>query len=355
MVFLASVLADDWTMYRGDAAATARTKTDLTAEHFKTVWEYKTDTGIFETSPIVAGNTVFAGASDDGFIAVNLQTGKLRWRHPLQTGITAPALFYGNNVFFGDTDGVFHCLDAQTGNERWTFSTKSAIDNSANVDTAARRVLVGSQSGSLYALEAATGKVVWEYKTGDQIRCFPTISERRCFVAGCDSHLHVIDLDTGKGVAKVPLDSPTGSTPLVAGDYVYFGTEGNEFLAVDWKRAEVRWRFAVKQAVRSPAALIDNTVIFGGFDKTVYALNIQDGKMIWQYRTKGRIEGGGVVTGESVFIPSGDSNLYEFDWKSGKLVKTIPATGKLLSSPAVLADGFILTTENSLLRIAAHR
>jgi outer membrane protein assembly factor BamB len=354
-------LADELFLYRGDAEATANFTADFSGAALKTAWQYPAGTGTFQAAPLVAGDTVYAGVSDDGFIAVDLQSGKLRWKFPLQTIFTAPAVYYkdktgnadGNaGVFVGGTDGILHSLDAQNGKERWKFDLKGTIDNSPNVDVQTQRLLAASQEGTLYALEAATGKTVWQYKTGDQIRCFPTISkERRCFVAGCDSLLHIIDLDTGKGIAKVPLDAPTGSVPLVAGNAVYFGTEGNEFLAVDWKSAKVLWRFPVKQAVRAPAALAGHLVLFGGFDKTVYALEASTGKLVWQYKTKGRIEGGAVVIGKRVYVPSGDSTLYEFDWQSGKLLKSFPQSGKLLTSPSVSADGISLTTGENLIQL----
>ncbi len=36
------------------------------------------------------------------------------------------------------------------------------------------------------------------------------------------------------------IDSPTGATPAVLGDYAYFGTQGSLFFAIDWKKAESR-------------------------------------------------------------------------------------------------------------------
>ena len=44
----------------------------------------------------------------------------------------------------------------------------------------------------------------------DQIRCFPTVLDDLGFVAGCDGHLHVIDLQRGESVGEVKIDSPTG-------------------------------------------------------------------------------------------------------------------------------------------------
>src|SRR3970282_491872 len=86
------------------------------------------------------------------------------------------------------------------------------------------KVLVGSQDGSLYCLNAAAGEPVWKYSIDNMIQCAPTVMENRCFLAGCDGKLHIIDLDRGEAVAKVEIQDPTNSTPAAAGDFVYFGT-----------------------------------------------------------------------------------------------------------------------------------
>jgi len=223
------------------------------------------------------------------------------------------------------------------------------IDNSPNIDVKTKRVLIGSQFGTLFALEAATGKLSWEYTTEDQIRCFPSIADRYCFVAGCDSHLHVVNLDTGKGLHRIPLESPTGSTPLLWKDVAFVGTEGNEFLAVDWQKEKILWRFKMKQSVRAPTAYQDGIVIVGGMDKAVYALDAATGKERWQFKTKGRIEGGAVIIGKRVFVPSSDSTLYVLDLQSGKQIDSLELTGKLLTAPAVADDRMFLATDEGVL------
>ena len=74
--------------------------------------------------------------------------------------------------------------------------TQAEIDACANFYKG--NVLVGSQDATLYCFGARTGKVIWKHQIEDQIRGSPTVVEDRCFVAGCDGKLHIIDLKTGK-------------------------------------------------------------------------------------------------------------------------------------------------------------
>jgi len=340
----------DWTLYRGDAGATGRVVEAVTlGNNLKIAWEHRLERGFFEASPIVAGNSVFIGSSHTGIQAFDLQTGTPQWTYKTERDIAAPAAYFEGLIFVGDVSGILHALDVATGEKKWTFNTRGTIDNSPNIDVQTKRVIIGSQHGTLFALEAATGKLVWEYETGDQIRCFPSISGRHCFVAGCDSYLHVINLDTGKGVHRIPLDSPTGSTPLVSENFAFVGTEGNEFLGIDWKQEKVLWRFEMRGGARAPAAYREGTIIVGGMDRIVYALNAKTGEERWRFSTRGRIEGGAVIVGNKVYVPSNDSSLYVLDFQSGRLIESIELTGRLTTSPAVVSHRIVIATDEGTL------
>ena len=92
-----------------------------------------------------------------------------------------------------------------------------------------------SQDATLYCLMAETGDLAWKHMIDDQIRCAPTIVDNRAFLAGCDGRLHIIDIDKGKPVDHVNIDAPTGVTPAVLNDHVFFGTEAGVFFGIDWK------------------------------------------------------------------------------------------------------------------------
>jgi len=351
IIGIAHVNATDWTLYRGDTGATGRAAETITiGDKLKIVWEERLEKGFFEASPIVFGDSIFVASSEAGMQAFDLKTGKPKWTFKTEKrDLAASAAYFEGLVFVGDVFGTLHALDAKTGERKWFFETKGTIDNSPNIDAQTKRVIIGSQAGTIFALEAATGAKVWEYETDDQIQCFPSILGRHCFVAGCDSYLHVINLDTGKRVHYISLESPTGATPLVTDDFAFVGTEGNEFLAIDWKQEKVLWRFEMRQGARAPAAYRDGIIVFGGMDRVVYALDAKTGEERWKFTTRGRIEGGAVIVGNKVYIPSNDSSLYVLDLKSGTRIESKELAGKLLTSPAVVANRIILATDDGVL------
>lgn len=369
----------DWSLYRGDERASALAANDVRLpKKLKILWEKRLETDWFQATPIIVHDRIFLGSTDEGFWAFSLKDGKEIWKYPVQYGVAVAAtyckVFSDRNagektdkkleptdeaeslelLCFGDSDGTLHAINALSGKFCWKFKTGGTIHNAPNFDLKTNRLLLASEDGSLYALNAVDGQSVWEYKSQDQIRCFPTILGRQCFVAGCDGNLHIIDLDNGTAIARVPLDAPTGSTPTVSGNRIFFGTEGNEFLAVQWKaeakNAEVIWRYKTPSIVRGPAAGKDDLIVFSGMDRTVQALDVETGKERWTFRTKGRMEySGPVIVDDRVYVPSSDSFLYVLDFRTGIKLDAIELSGKPLGSPAVVDGLLVIGTDDGVL------
>ncbi|HND56634.1 MAG TPA: PQQ-like beta-propeller repeat protein, partial [Pirellulaceae bacterium] len=189
----------------------------------------------------------------------------------------------------------------------------------------------------------------WKFAIADQIRCSPTIVENRAFVAGCDSKLHIIDLDSGKETATVEIQSPTGVTPAVLGDRVYFGTESATFFGIDWRKAEVVWSYQPdkgSQPFRSSPAVTKECIIFGGRNKRVQALDPQDGKELWSFTAKNRLDSSPVIVGDRAFIGSADGRLYALNTKTGEKVWQYEAGGGFAGSAAVSNERLVIANDN---------
>ncbi len=335
----------DWPLVRGDALATGVAQTTL-PDSPGLLWKFAIPKGRFTTTPIIVHGVIYLGELDGPFRAIDLANGHELWNFPSQVGFTATAAMRDGRLYVGDSDGIFHCLDAKDGKQLWKFESKAEIDSSANFYHDC--VLFGSQDSTLYCLRADTGQLVWKHAIADQIRCSPTVVEDRAFIAGCDARLHIIDLHNGQETGFVDIDAPTGSTPAVRGDIVYFGTEGGTFYAVDWKQAKEVWKFqdlAHTEPFRSSAALVPEAVIFGSNDKRVRALDPATKKTLWTFVARGRIEGSPVVVGSRVYFGATDGRLYGLDRATGKKQWEYEAGGEFIGSAAVAAQRLVIASD----------
>ncbi len=339
---------DAWPLFRGGPQSQGVYRGSL-PEKLTRRWQFRVPEGSFEATPTIAEGTVFIGDMDGTLYALDLQTGKQKWQWKNELGfVTAPA-YRHERLYLGDIGGDFFCIDAKTGKPVWHFTTDAEINSSANFD--AQHVLFGSQDATLYCLDQKTGKLIWKHVTADQIRCMPTIAADRCFVAGCDGAFHVIRRTDGKPLGEIAIDAPTGVTPAVKDDFVYFGHEGGVFFAVDWRSLKVVWKLEDERRrlpFRASPAVTDDRVVIAGHDKRVRALDRKTGEVKWTFTARGRFESSPVVCGNDVIIGGSDRRLYRLDLATGKKRWEYEVNGRFIGSPAVARGNVVIATDRGV-------
>jgi outer membrane protein assembly factor BamB len=345
----AGVRAADWPVFRGDALASGFVAGTL-PQKLDVLWKFAAQKqGGFEATAVIEGGAVYVGSLDGNFYAIDLMSGQKKWAFHTELGFSAAAGVRDGRVYVGDTDGKFYCFDAADGKVLWGYEANAEIDSAPNFYK--DLVLFGSQDATLYALEAKTGTLRWKYAIQDQIRCSPTVVEGRAFVAGCDGKLHVIDLEKGSESGSVGIESPTGATPAVRGDQLFFGTEAGTFFSIDWHEPKIVWTAKAErgQSFRSSAAVTAELAIVGARDKQVHAFRIVDGTQAWSFTTRSRVDSCPVVAGERVFVGSADGRLYGLNLKTGEKVWEYEAGGQFLASPAVASGRLVIGNQDGTL------
>ena len=341
-----------WLLFRGDAKS-AGVAVGKLPKDLEVVWEYEIKKGAIEGTPTIVGSPqqrVYIGDLDGRILAFDLKSGKLEWeiQLPDKLGFVTAPVFRNKRLYLGDIDGIFHCFDLD-GKEQWKFTTNGEIDSSANFYK--DLVLFGSQDSKLYALNADTGKVVWALETGDMVRCSITVVENRAFVAGCDGAFHIIDLDQGKEVGSVVIESPTGVTPAARGEFAFVGTEQAGFFAINWKTAKLEWKYDDPQGglpTRSIPAVSGKHVVFGASNRKVYSLNAESGQLNWSTVLKSKIVSSPVIVDGRVLVGSTDGRFYQLDLKTGKIVWEKELRGGIIGSPAVAFGRVVIATDRGV-------
>ena len=184
--------ADDWPMYRADAARSGYTA-EAIPNQLQLRWVFHT-----RHEPRTAWPSSERMRFDEAF----------------------QPIIVGDLVFFGSSaDDKVYALDAATGRQRWTFFTEGPI-RFAPVSWA-DRVFVASDDGWLYALRAADGKLLWKHRGG------PT-----------DQKL--------LGNERMVSRWPARGGPVVIEDTVYFAagiwpSDGIFLHAIDARSGDVKW------------------------------------------------------------------------------------------------------------------
>jgi len=266
----------------------------------------------------------------------------VKWKFRTAGAIVSTPAVSGGTVYFGSSDHNLYAVDVTSGALRWKFPTHGRISSSPAI--AAGRVYFGSYDSAFYAVDAASGTLAWKFATG---------GERR-FSA---KHLH--GAEPAAEVMPDPFDVFL-SSPVVAGDTVFFGSGDGNVYALEAASGALRWRFHTGNVVHASPAVADATVYVGSWDSYFYALDAATGKERWRFKTgedprinnQIGIQSSAVVADGVVYFGCRDSHLYAVDAASGAR-RWAFSTGDswVISSPAV-RDGrvYFATSDSGLVQ-----
>jgi outer membrane protein assembly factor BamB len=334
----------DWPLFRGNPQQTGVSASPL-PDRLAELWSFRIEDA-FENAAAVSGGVVYAGAMDEHLYALDLASGRLKWKYKGGPFKSAPA-FRGGSVYAGDLDGLLHCVDAARGVKRWTFETGAEV---GGINFAGDDVLFASHDENLYCVNR-DGALVWKFKTDGPIYGAPAVAHGKTFLVGCDSQMHVLDVTKGKEIRATHLGGQTSGSACVAGDHLYIGTMRNEVKAINWKTGAVSWTFKPRrpQSFNASPAATDKYVVIGCRDSRVYGLERQTGKQAWSFLTGGHVDASPVIAAGRVVVGSMDKNLYVLDLATGKLLQKVPLDGPVSASAVVVEGKVIVGTQKGTL------
>lgn len=342
------LVSAEWPVFRGDSLMTGTSKAKL-PDQLEIKWEFtaaeKKSSGGVEGAPAIADGVVYIASLDKNLYAVDLATGKQKWKVKLGAMKSSPSV-KGDRVYVGNLDGMFYCLKTADGSKVWEFETGAEIMAGCNFH--GKNVLIGSHDSTLYCLDE-NGKKVWEVKTDGPVNGAPAVVGDVTFVAGCDSIMHILDAKTGKELGTVELGGQAAATAAVVGDFAYVGTMANTVVAVDLKKKAKAWEFmaAARQQPFYASAAAADLVVAGSRDKKVYGLDPATGKPKWSFATDGQVDASPVIVNGRVYVGSlsDDGSFYVLDLKSGKQIQKLELDSAVSGSAAVGPDCIVVGTD----------
>jgi outer membrane protein assembly factor BamB len=125
----AAAPADAWRQFRGTPNLTGVSASAPPAS-LNVLWSYDTKDVIDSSAAIVDG-VVYVGAGNGDLLALDLASGKLRWKYTTGNliGESSPSVGDGA-VYIGDLGGLLHAVNVKNGSRLWTFTTGSEIKSS---------------------------------------------------------------------------------------------------------------------------------------------------------------------------------------------------------------------------------
>jgi outer membrane protein assembly factor BamB len=224
--------------------------------------------------------------------------GTMRWIRPLAAPANSVTVT-GGTVLVGDDSGTLAALDAATGHERWSVQHPGALWSGARVDPSAGAVVATwhqSESPAVRVLDLASGALRWEAPT-DRYTAAPALHDGRVVLAIGDGDRHARveahDLATGEvqWQTSVPASFEEAIEPVVDDRGVAVVDHFGVVTLIDPSTGRIRWQHDLADVLLDTrVVLTDRRVAFTSYRGVLHVLDRRDGHEV-QRLGPGRLGG----------------------------------------------------------------
>jgi len=266
----AVVVDGDGLIVHGDIASGAPSLARLRRADGRVVWTAEAGRQQPMWDPVVADGVGYTPSGSD-FIAFDPASGRVLWRVPLSARASRGASIANGLAVLGDTKGTVYGIATEWGTVVWTARLDAVtIGHPALANGTAYLPVSGGAQPAFVALDAATGSTKWRFvaPTASAFRP-PAVDGTTVYLPCDDGTMYALDATTG-GIAWQVRTGPVGvNPPALVGDTLYFATKAGIVYALDPATGAERWRLALVGA-SSDAALVGDRV---------YYLSTADGRL----------------------------------------------------------------------------
>jgi polyvinyl alcohol dehydrogenase (cytochrome) len=203
---------------------------------------------------------------------------------------------YAGKLFVGSEDGTVYALDAATGCKWWTFRASDTVKTAISIGTGGNTAFFGDTNGYIYAVDANSGSQIWRVRPEShqtaRITGSPLLVGNRLYIpisSGeegasadprypcCTFRGSVVALDTvtGKQIWKTyTIDEPAKPTRKSPQGVQYFGPAG----AAVWSSPTAD----VKRRILYVATGNNYSYPASDSSDAVIAIDLNTGKKLWQ-------------------------------------------------------------------------
>jgi len=331
-------------MYRGDLQRTGYYGTEGPIGPGGGKWIFKTPSSEYlNSSPTIAGDIIYFGASDNHMYAIDKNTGEEKWKYKAGGAIVSTPAIFNGRVFFGSNDGNFYALEAGTGKVSWKHTLNRMVVSSPAVFDGS--VYFGCNDSNLYSLRADNGEVEWVYKTDGAVMSSPAVYKNAVVVGSDDGFLYAVGAEEGKMKWKFDAGAQIATTPVISDGLVFFGNNGSDFYAVDYNTGDLSWKFTTDGTLQGSPAVHNGMVYFCTMAKPlVYALDIKNGKEIW--KNSGESNQSPSIAGEFVYVFTSIGTV-AYNIKTGEPKYKFPVSSH--ASAPVIENGVLYCADKDVI------
>jgi cobaltochelatase CobN len=295
------------------------------------IWNNSLGGGGGASTAAISGDKLFVGSLAGDLYCINASNGTTIWNKtiehsPAYWGVASSPLVYENMIFVttfsnnASNNGTLHVLDFN-GSELWNISTGDTFYYTSPAVADGNIFFAGNLTNhSLFCANISSQDILWRFNTSTQIKSTPAIWNNTILFASAD-RLYAVNI-TGEEVWNKPFSCKM-SSPAVSNGKVYIGSSTSRLYCYNANDGSEVWTTTVNGPIYSSPVVANDTVYFGTNtpNGTIYALNATDGTLRWSYSLNPpsgsyyNIMSSPAVSDGILFIGADDGRVYAFGEK----------------------------------------
>ena len=232
---------------------------------WKKVWRHRAP-ALLEFPPVIYRGHIYQLADNGVLFALRKNTGRKRWRRDLgHLSASSPAIGGGSLYVTllerrpGLRAGRVASIWLRGGRLKWSRNLSSRSESSPLLHRG--RIYFGTESGTLYCLNAHNGRTVWRYQADGAIKGSPTLANGKLYFGDYAGHVHAVRLSNGRRVweqapaARALRGGRFYATAAVAFGRVYIGSTDGRMYSLSARNGRLAWARQTGRYVYSSAAV----------------------------------------------------------------------------------------------------
>jgi outer membrane protein assembly factor BamB len=256
----------------GDRARRSRLRAyDLRSR--KTLWDVSLE-DVSSSGVSVDGDTAFVGDRSGTLYAVDVRSGRVRWKFRGGGVIDAPVAAARGRVYVVTANRSTNEVDLvsvseNNGKSEWTFSPVQLATFGTSAAVAGESVYIGLGDRTVYSADVRTGTEQWSAQVASAFSPIAGTATRGdlvvavgTFPLSAGAGMYGFDARTGARRWWFQFDSPALlSSPVIAGRDVLVGLNDGRLVAVDTSTGHEVWEGRTGAGTLGPVALAGDMVV----------------------------------------------------------------------------------------------
>jgi outer membrane protein assembly factor BamB len=259
------------------------------------------------------------------------------WRFDSGGELYSSPSISGDKLVIGSKSGFLYALDSVTGGLLWSRDLGEYI---VRATPAIEGNTVYLNNGyQVLAIALGDGSTLWDTEVSFTGSTSPTVVNGRVIVASQSGGVYAFNGANGEQDWHIQIDGLLFGSPTVVDGRIYVANDQGKVYSIDLETGRVDWNAFVSGGVFAPVIADDGALILTTSDGATWLLNVSDGKEIWHYDAGGA--SGAAVTLDSIIVGSDNGGITAISRKTGEIQWLVP-TGAPVTVPPTVVEGLVL-------------